>query len=106
MRPAHGRAANRGPDWRSAPARPVWGAPAERVSSGRHGHRVARATARASSSAWSNPRRRRRAVEVGAQVTRRGSGGVSAARADPSRSTSARSLRYLSPTTSRRPVPS
>ena len=54
---------------RSASERPVCGGPARRDSSGWHGTAHRRATARASSSAWSKPRWRRRAAVVGAQVT-------------------------------------
>ncbi len=66
-----GRARNAGPSAanRWARLRPVCGAPWERYSIRLHGTPSCRATSRASSSAWSNPRSRRCDELVGAHVT-------------------------------------
>ena len=68
--------------WKAGPARrtsrdwPVWGLPGGRRRSWRQGTWSRRARARASSSAWSKPRCRRRAAVVGAHVTTSMRGGV------------------------------
>ena len=67
---APGAALNTGPCSRWTRSRPVCGAPrSSRSSRRRHGSPSWAATRRATTSAWSNPRRYRRRVDVGAHVT-------------------------------------
>lgn len=103
------RATKRGPRRRASAPSPVWGGPGRR--SRRPTHRVVscRATARASSSAGSNPRPRRRSRLVGAQVTTAGttpSRSNAVAIATANHGTTARTLRYLTRATSSRATPS
>lgn len=103
-----GPAANAGPRRRSARVRPVWDpGPGLRPRTPRHGLPRRRATARARSSAWSKPRRRRRTAAVGAQVTTSISvASTRAAIAAARKGSEARALRYFMRATSSRPTPS
>jgi len=103
-----GRASSGGPSARSAALRPVCAGPGPRMSNERTGRWSRRPTARASSSAWSNPRSRRRPVLVGSQHTTSGSGAAPTRPAMPSAShaTEARASRYLSRATTSRAAPS
>ena len=77
-----------------------------RTSSDLHGRPRCRATPVASSSAWSNPRRRRRITEVGAHVTTSTGRSTIAAIAPHSSSTASWWRRNLSAATTSRVGPS
>ena len=101
------RAVKAGPSRRALAGRSVCAGPSPRRSNGRAGRCSCRATARASSSAWSKPRARRRAVVVGAHVTTSGSGGpTSGAIASASQPVAACRRRYFTRATSSRATPS
>ena len=105
--PTRPRAEKRGPTRRSLTESPVCAGPGRRTRRRHSGRRARRATRRARSSAWSNPRSRRCSADVGAQVTVAGSGGPrSGAMASASQRVAAWARRYFTRATSSRATPS
>ena len=105
------RTSKRGPARRAAAGRPVCAGPGRRRRVGRARSPNSRATARARTSAWSNPRTCRRALVVGVQVatstaTSAPAATTSRAMRAASQGTVARVRQYLTRATSSRATPS